>query len=390
MKKLFAVLAITALALTNQSFAQQNIVDTAASAGNFSTLLTAAKAAGLAETLATGNFTVFAPNDDAFSKIAPDAIANLLKPENREQLAAILTYHVVPGTVRAADAYSLENTSTVNGQRLALDIDGDLPTIGDANLIKTDIECTNGVIHVIDSVLMPASDSIPTVATNAGTFNTLLTAATEAGLAETLGSVGPFTVFAPSDDAFNKLPAGTVEDLLKPENRSKLVNILKYHVVSGRAYDSDAVKARSVSTLQGQSVNVSVSEKGVRINDANVIARNIEASNGVIHVIDAVLLPTEGMPPAQAVSMLIGAIDQGVPVFNSGHHSQCCEIYTNALQTLSDSGINGCPAATMTMVRNTLTNARSTSHATQRAWMLRHCIDSVVAQMRSMPMVSMR
>ncbi|MGE0537562.1 MAG: fasciclin domain-containing protein [Pirellulales bacterium] len=129
-------------------------------------------------------------------------------------------------------------------------------------------------------------------AVGAGSFKTLAAALDAAGLVDTLKGKGPFTVFAPTDEAFEKLPAGTVESLLKPENKEKLVAILTYHVVPGKVMAADVVKLKSAKTVQGQSVKVDAS-KGVHINDAKVEKADIECANGVIHVIDTVLLPEE-------------------------------------------------------------------------------------------------
>ena len=304
MKTFLFSIALGLVTCLNVSFAQsgaktaapakKNIVETAASAGSFNTLLAAAKAAGLAETLSTGEFTVFAPTDEAFAKIDKETIATLLKPENKDQLVAILSYHVVPGKVMAADAAKLKMAPTVNGQQLALDVTAKPPTVGEAKITKTDIVCSNGIIHVVDSVIMPVTKTIPEVATKAGKFKTLLAAAKAAGLAETLGTKGPFTVFAPTDKAFEKLPEGTVEGLLKPENKDKLANILKYHVVSGRVYAADALQAKKAKTLlKDKMIKVSKVGEDVKVNDAKVLMPNVEASNGVIHVIDSVLLPAE-------------------------------------------------------------------------------------------------
>ena len=112
-----------------------------------------------------------------------------------------------------------------------------------------------------------------------------------AGLVETLQGEGPFTVFAPTDEAFSKLPAGTVESLLLPENKDRLVAILTYHVVPGEVLAADVVKLSSASTVEGQPVSISADDEGVRVNDANVIKTDVMASNGVIHVIDTVLIP---------------------------------------------------------------------------------------------------
>jgi uncharacterized surface protein with fasciclin (FAS1) repeats len=160
-----------------------------------------------------------------------------------------------------------------------------------ANVVKTDIGCSNGVIHVIDSVILPASDDIPTTASKAGQFETLLAAAKAAGLVEALSGKEPVTVFAPTDAAFKKLPAGTVEDLLKPENKDKLAAILKYHVVSGRVYSTDLLEAKGAKTLQGSAVKATLKGNAAQVNDAGLVATDIDAANGVIHVIDAVLLP---------------------------------------------------------------------------------------------------
>lgn len=129
------------------------------------------------------------------------------------------------------------------------------------------------------------------VAVENGSFGTLVAAVQAGGLVETLKSEGPFTVFAPTDEAFAKLPAGTVEMLLKPENKDKLVAVLTYHVVAGKVTAADVVKLDSANTVQGQAVTVKSNYGNVMINDAKVVMADVKASNGVIHVIDKVLLP---------------------------------------------------------------------------------------------------
>ncbi len=135
----------------------KNIVETAIEAGNFKTLVSAVKAAGLAETLqGVGPFTVFAPTDEAFAKISADTLTDLLKPENKEKLAGILTYHVVAGKVTAADVSKLTSSKTVNGQEVKINAT-DGVKINNATVTTPDIETTNGVIHIIDTVLMPSA-----------------------------------------------------------------------------------------------------------------------------------------------------------------------------------------------------------------------------------------
>ncbi len=271
--------------------AEKNIVDTAVDAGSFKTLAAALGAAGLVDALkGAGPFTVFAPTDEAFAKLPKGTVETLLKPENKGQLAAILKYHVVQGKVMAADVVKVKGAKSLNGQRIDVKVEGGKVSVDNANVVKTDIACTNGVIHVIDSVILPSSDAIPAVAEKAG-FKTLLAAVKAAGLAETLSGEGPFTVFAPTDEAFAKLPAATLSDLLKPENKAKLAAILKYHVVSGRVYSEDAVAAKSANTVQGAAIAIKANDKGAFVNDAKILKTDVDASNGVIHVIDSVILP---------------------------------------------------------------------------------------------------
>jgi len=153
------------------------------------------------------------------------------------------------------------------------------------------------ILSVLASALPAAASAakkdIVETAVAAGTFNTLAAALQAAGLADTLKGKGPFTVFAPTDDAFNKLPAGTVETLLKPENKEKLKAILLYHVVAGDVTAAKVVKLSSAKTLNGQDVKISTEGTTVMVNDAKVVKADVITSNGVIHVIDTVLLPTE-------------------------------------------------------------------------------------------------
>ena len=272
--------------------AVKDIVDTAVGAGSFKTLVAAVKAAGLVETLkGEGPFTVFAPTDEAFAKLPKGTVESLLKPENKEKLQSILTYHVVAGKVMAADVVKVTGTVSVQGQQIDVVVKDGTVKVDGATVVKTDIACSNGVIHVIDSVILPADKDIVETAVAAGSFKTLAAALTAAGLVETLKGEGPFTVFAPTDAAFAKLPAGTVESLLLPENKDKLIGILTYHVVSGKVLASDVATLKSAKTVNGKEAMIKASDKGVMVDAAKVTATDIEASNGVIHVIDSVILP---------------------------------------------------------------------------------------------------
>jgi transforming growth factor-beta-induced protein len=276
-------------------------VDTAIGAGSFSTLAAALTAADLVDTLkGEGPFTVFAPTDEAFAKLDKAMLDDLLKPENKDTLVAILTYHVVPGKVTAADVVNLTSAKTVQGEEITIKVEGGTVMINDAKVTMPDVMASNGVIHVIDTVILPPSvkeamaapaKDIVDTAVDAGSFSTLAAALTAADLVDTLKGEGPFTVFAPTDEAFAKLDKAMLDDLLKPENKDKLVAILTYHVVPGKVTAADVVKLTSAKTVQGEEITIKVDGSTVMVNDAKVTMADVMASNGVIHVIDMVILP---------------------------------------------------------------------------------------------------
>jgi uncharacterized surface protein with fasciclin (FAS1) repeats len=275
-----------------------DIVDTAVADGRFTTLVAAVQAAELVDALkGEGPFTVFAPTDDAFAALPEGTVEELLKPENKQALTDILLYHVVEGKVMAADVTGLESATTLLGKDIAIKVDMGSVYINDAKVIITDIETSNGVIHVIDAVLLPSDEEAKTIVEIAAAderFSTLVAAVTAAELVETLSGEGPFTVFAPTNDAFAALPAGTVESLLLPENKQALTDILLYHVVSGKVMAADVVGLTSATTVLGKDLTITVRDGKVFLNDTvEIIITDIEASNGVIHVIDAVLLPPQ-------------------------------------------------------------------------------------------------
>jgi transforming growth factor-beta-induced protein len=282
----------------------ESIVDIAIGNPSFSTLVTAVKAAGLAETLSgKGPFTLFAPTNEAFAALPKETLEALLKPENRELLKKVLTYHIVPGDLMAKDLKS-GKVPTVAGSTVAVEVQGGKVNVNSASVVKADIDAKNGVIHVIDRVLLPPDFALATPAkaksVSAGTIvevaasnpsvSTLVTAVKAAGLVETLSGKGPFTVFAPTNEAFAALPKGTLEKLLKPENRDALQKVLTYHVVSGDLMAKD-LRSGKVATVEGNSVAVRVDSHGVSVNGSNVVKADVDTSNGVIHVIDRVLLP---------------------------------------------------------------------------------------------------
>jgi len=369
--------AFAVVALLAPASKAADIVDTAVGAGNFKTLAAALGAADLVETLkGKGPFTVFAPTDEAFKKLPEGTVAGLLKPENKAALAGILTYHVVPGSVMAKQVVELSGATTVNGQRVDIQVDDNGVSVDGARVVTTDIKCDNGVIHVIDSVILPADKTIPETASAAGSFGTLLAAVGAAGLAETLGSEGPFTVFAPTDEAFGALPAGTIETLLKPENKQKLVEILTYHVIAGRVYSPDALAAKNAKTLQGTTIAIAPTESGASVNNAKLLITDLDASNGVIHVIDRVLLPTG--KKVDAKKMIFDAISTGGPMYNAGHHEACASLYRKTMEQVMAATSDSEMRSHMKMV---LTAVKRESCPMERAWTLRRAMDQMYVRL---------
>lgn len=288
------------------------IVDVAVANGSFTTLVAAVQAAGLVDTLSSeGPYTVFAPTDDAFAAAleALGLTADELLADT-DTLTSILTYHVVAGEVDAATAISLDGQTaeTVNGADIAISVvDGNV-MVNDATVIIADVPASNGIIHAIDQVLLPPADemsedmsedaaalgSIVDVAVEAGSFTTLIAAAQAAGLDGTLSTDGPFTVLAPTDEAFAAALDAlglTAEELLA--DTETLTSILTYHVLEGAVPAATVVTldGQSVPTLNGAEIAITVDGDTVMANDATVVAVDVMADNGIIHVIDSVLLP---------------------------------------------------------------------------------------------------
>jgi len=264
------------------------IIETAEDAGSFTTLLAAVEAAGLTETLSgDGPFTIFAPTDDAIAALPEGTVATLLEDPEGE-LKNILLYHVVGEVLMAEDVASQPDAMTLLGKRLRFDTTDGVMVDG-AEVITADIVCSNGVIHVIDAMMLPKDNIVETAVAN-GNFATLVAALQAAGLDEALSDeTKDFTVFAPTDDAFATLPAGTVEGLLE-EPEGALTDILLYHVAEGRLWAADVLAMETIDTLEGTALVVDTTD-GVVVDGATVIVTDIECSNGVIHVIDAVMIP---------------------------------------------------------------------------------------------------
>ena len=294
-----AKLAPIALLLTAMLFASpvvvaddtEDIPTNAQNTGIHDSLVAALVHADLVTALqGDGPFTVFAPTDDAFAAAGID-LTTFDTDEENATLVDILTYHVYAGSVEAAEVTDGMTATMLNGDDATFTVTNESVMIGDATVTMADVMASNGIIHVIDKVLMPPTDlvDIPTVAQGTGIHDSLVAAVIQAELLSTLQGEGPFTVFAPTDDAF--AAAGVdLAALDNDEGKAALTNILLYHVVSGTVPSSAVTDGLVAAAVNGDDLTFTVGD-GVMVNDANVILADVMASNGIIHVIDKVLIP---------------------------------------------------------------------------------------------------
>jgi transforming growth factor-beta-induced protein len=289
----------------------KSIVQLAAATPDLSTLVTALKAGNLIKALSgTGPFTVFAPTNEAFAKLPKSTLNHLLDPKNIKELDATLEYHVISGAaVFKADLKSDQKVKTLEGQDVEIKrtTSGEV-LVNQAKVATADVAASNGVVHIIDSVLMIPTPNIVQLAERTLDLSTLVSAVVAGDLADTLSSAGKFTVFAPTNEAFKALPAGTLKTLMKPQNKGKLVDILTYHVLPEQVLSTQLKPFQAVKTVEGKLLHVQEWGGKVRVGPSllskdlkNVIKADNVASNGVVHIIDGVLLP----PSALAETIIV-------------------------------------------------------------------------------------
>lgn len=302
MRKL--LLSINLFLLPLFLFAQNTVVNVIVESPDHNTLETAVIAADLVETLnGPGPFTVFAPTDSAFNNL-PDGVLDALLNDPQGALTDVLLYHVLGAQVLSTDLTDGQTAEALNGDNITVTIDSNGVRINDAFVTTADIVTDNGVVHVIDAVLIPPVTTVVDVIVNSPDHDTLEAAVIAANLAETLSGDGPFTVFAPTDDAFAALPDGTIEALLG-DPQGALTDILLYHVLGAQVLSTDLVDGQTAMTLNGDELTVSITNDGVFINNAQVTVADITTDNGVVHVIDAVLIP----PTTTVVDVIVNSPD---------------------------------------------------------------------------------
>jgi uncharacterized surface protein with fasciclin (FAS1) repeats len=295
---LIACLLVSSLPFSVTADANDDIPTNAAGTGIHDSLVAALTQADLVTTLqGTGPFTVFAPTDQAFADAGID-LTTFDTDEENATLVDILTYHVVSGKVMSTDLTDGMEAAALNQDTLTFSVSSSEVKVNDAVVTLADVESSNGVIHVIDKVLMPPADpvyvDIPATAQSTGVHTALVAALSQANLVATLQGEGPFTVFAPTDQAFTD--AGIdLSTFDTPEENATLADILLYHVYAGAVPASAVTDGLAVTMVNGDKASFTVGTDGsVSVGDATVTGADVQTSNGIIHVIDKVLMPPAG------------------------------------------------------------------------------------------------
>ena len=300
MKKILSLILVLSLISFVPSFAaEKSIVEIAVENSSFSILVSALQKAGLVDALSgEGPFTVFAPTNDAFVKLLGELNITADQLLNHPQLSEVLLYHVVAGKVMSTDLSNGLKANTLQNEEITVDLSGGVK-INSSNVTTADVEATNGVIHIIDTVLVPSTfvlsapelpGTVVDIALSSSDFSMLVSLLQKADLVGALQGEGPFTVFAPTNAAFEKLLSAlgiSASDLM---NQPDLAKVLLYHVVSGKVMSTDLSDGLKAPTLNGSELTFDL-KNGVMVNSSQVIAADIESQNGVVHVIDTVLVP---------------------------------------------------------------------------------------------------
>ncbi|MDF1810246.1 MAG: CIA30 family protein [Phycisphaerales bacterium] len=365
---------------TIESDSNGSLGEVAESAG-LNTLLNLVTLSGLS--LPEGEqYTIFAPTDKSFAALSEKTLALLTSEEGKPILKSILSYHIVAGELRSSDLLNRRTSSTLNGQTLQYDTDGGI-TVSGASVQVVDVPFNGGVVHVIDSVLIPESKSIIELALETHSLSTLVTAITAAGIADQIGSEnGPFTVFAPVNSAFASLPEGVLEGLLESTNRTSLIDTLGLHIVPGRVMSNQLLNTKRARSFFGNTIEFGLSKGQLQVQGASIIKADIQAANGVIHFIDKVITKSESPKiinvsmNKEAIRIYELAINRGVPLYNEGQESACASVYEIAIESLIALGSDTLDRRVIERLEMGLAEAESENADAERAWIYRRALDS--------------
>ncbi len=366
-----------------------------ATKANLTTLLALVKAAGL-ELPKDAKLTIFAPTNDAFAKLPREQVEFLTSEQGKPTLQAILKHHVVVQPLESSVLLDRRRLAALSGQ--SLEIDPSALTVDGARLVATDVAFDGGLVHVIDGVMLPELRSIEEIVTQDDRFSTLRAAIGAAGLGPQLGArnAGPWTLLAPSNAAFAAIPAEALQELL--DDRRALTAVLAAHVLPTAIRRDEMLAQGSARTLMGDgSVAFALTTDGITVAGARIDVADIEAANGVIHIIDRVLpaqSPNQHAAPtiasaasaapqraASAAAILELAIERGVPRFNAGDAASCAALYEVAILSVVLLGEDAIGATAKAELAKALEQGAKQHDASERAWIYRGAMDRALGRM---------
>jgi uncharacterized surface protein with fasciclin (FAS1) repeats len=364
-----------------------------ATKANLTTLLALVKAAEL-ELPKGARVTIFAPTNAAFAKLPKEQVEFLTSAAGKATLQTILKHHIVAQPLESSAVLERRRLTALSGQ--SLDIDPAALTIDSAHLVATDVSFDGGLVHVIDAVMVPELRTIEEVVTAEPRFATLRTAIEAAGLGVQLGksNPGPWTLLAPSNDAFAAVPADALAALLK--DKGALTAVLAGHVLPTAIHRDEMLSQGSARTLLGDGSVVFALEAGaITVDGAQIEVADIEAVNGVIHIINRVLL-TKKTPSTPQAELAVSraqriaaifelAIERGVPRFNAGDTASCAALYELAINAAVLLGDDAVAAGAKTELTDALVKGAANQDPSERAWIYRRAMDRALEMMTQAP-----
>ena len=368
-----------------------NSLASVATKANLTTLLDLVKAAGI-ELPKDAKLTIFAPTNDAFAKLPREQVEFLTSVKGKSTLQAILKHHVVAQSLESSALLDRRRLTALSGQ--SLEIDPATLAVDGARLVATDVAFDGGLVHVIDGVMLPELRSIEEIVAQDERFSTLRAAIDAAGLGPQLGAQnpGPWTLLAPSNKAFAAIPADALQALL--QDRPALTAVLAAHVLPTAIRRDEMLAQGSARTLLGEGTVAFALESGaITVAGARIEVADIEAANGIIHVIDRVL-PAHSSAPAtasaasasplraqRAAAILELAIERGVPRFNAGDTSSCAALYELAIASVVLLGDDAISPDANADLATALEQGAANQDASERAWIYRRAMDRALERM---------
>ena len=370
-------------------------LESVATKANLTTLLDLVKASGL-QFPKDAKLTIFAPTNDAFAALPREQVEFLLSEKGKPTLQAILKHHVVAQPLESSALLERRRLKALSGQ--SLEIDPSALTVDGARLVATDVGFDGGLVHVIDGVMVPELRSVEEIVAQDERFSTLRAAIDAAGLGSLLGAQnsGPWTLLAPSNEAFAEIPADALKALL--EDRPALTAVLAAHVLPTAIRRDEMLAQGSARTMTGDgtvafALSTGLSSGAITVAGARIEVADIEAANGVIHIIDRVL-PAQKAAPTTASADLVApqraqsaaailelAIERGVPRFNAGDAASCAALYELAIVSVVLLGEDAIGAAAKGELTKALEQGARQHDESERAWIYRGAMDRVLGRM---------